>query len=663
MNLAHLAGDIFSQIALYDCGSALVLTLLKCGNGVLSKKICDWVFEIDLEDWNLASTSRYPKILSSLHKLRVLRLERAHLLAPSMVLSAEVMKLPPTLTELTLTSDHPFDAFRDPTSHLVEHPWASGAYEKSHESLYWNIASRLPLLRKLVIKPLEIYDNIVVLSYYVLKTLPPTIEHLELLRGHLPSGDFLQALPRLHTLKVASFSINPQWPPLLTRLEGSFGGSPSDANAFYASLPSSLITIPIYGELNGLHRMLPLPSSLQEFHLPSVRRLPSEILDWLPSTLTTLDLSGLGIKLTAATLLSLPPGLTDLRCHGFDWNAISAYLDTTKDFNYDLFWPRQLRHIIFRTRTLRPKDPSVPLHHYYALIGALPTSLTEVSGLDDLVYSGPERDAFPFPHIKTLSLQGEQPFPKHIPLSLESLTWIVDYNVDVFLGLKTLNLTTLDLRMHVGEGNEPPFDLEALFGCFPPTLRTLQLRLVGAFLDSPNAWAMLPTTLMSLNLDCWTENTTEPPKSSHILPHLPPNLALLTACLADLPTPSDILGMPCYNKLRFIQFGFPQHPPRFTDKEFDECAAQLDPIWPECAVHGKLVAAGSTRVASIVERGLEYPDPRVIKSLASITTELADDLPSRANQQQRDSPTPVPPPRPLKVAKTSSMATPHDSTL
>lgn len=77
MKLESLCGEIIAQIARCHATSASIINLYKSGNALLNSKIGYWVDEIDLEDQQAGSTSRYPKILLPLtyHKLITLAYE------------------------------------------------------------------------------------------------------------------------------------------------------------------------------------------------------------------------------------------------------------------------------------------------------------------------------------------------------------------------------------------------------------------------------------------------------------------------------------------------------------------------------------------------------------------------------------------------------------
>lgn len=151
----------------------------------LNKKIGDWVDSIDLEDQNSASTSRYPKFLPSLSKLRVHRLVRNAQLAPNTVLSSEVQKLPSSLTELELTAFRVIDPFRAFSPSLFGSEVDRISPISEAEDFYWNVASKIPHLVKLVVKqPKFVAEAPIALRCTLpttfLRSLPANLQHLEM---------------------------------------------------------------------------------------------------------------------------------------------------------------------------------------------------------------------------------------------------------------------------------------------------------------------------------------------------------------------------------------------------------------------------------------------------------------------------------------------------
>lgn len=75
-SLCSLPVDILGEILNHPTCSYLVIALMKCGNARLNLLLSSAVTYLDLKDTRLASTSRYPKLISSLKKLRHLSLDR-----------------------------------------------------------------------------------------------------------------------------------------------------------------------------------------------------------------------------------------------------------------------------------------------------------------------------------------------------------------------------------------------------------------------------------------------------------------------------------------------------------------------------------------------------------------------------------------------------------
>lgn len=647
MNLVNLSGDILAQIARLNDTSVAIIALWKCGDAAMNKKIGNWVDSIDLEDQNLASKSRYPKFLSSLHKLRVLRLVRPGRLAPNTVLSAELQKLSLSLTELTISADTADEVFLDyPASQLGRHVDLS----KCIMDDYWNIGLTFPSLIKLALKRTYHQQMLVFIKTDITATLPASLEHLEFQNGITPMELDLSHLPALHTLKSAQITDHlAPWPSTLTRLDGCFYKQklPPD---FYETLPRTLTTAPGFETFDSslaLQSQFPLPPSLTELHLPRLQELPPSFFPWIPPMLTTLVLNCKhGPLLNATDLLALPPGLTYLEVRGIDWTDILAYSLTTEDVNFESFWPRKLRHCIFRP------TPWAGSAVVAGLMNALPPSLTEIIGFYDWKSAHFDLQRNSLPNLNALSLKGDVPL-RHAPTStLTRLDLIItDFRsgLDIFQTTTALTYLRLDIAQllvfeaqRLGPKVITKLNLADLMQSLPQNLKTLEICFQAALPSewitwSPKAWSHLPSTLTYLSVHCWLEHA---PTPSTVLPFLPPNLKRLKLCLSELPSIQDVLDMPCYHQLRSIKL---YHLSRFTEASVSE----LESIWPENAV-GDTIFKGCyppypfpTRVAFLMQRNKQYPDPRVMKPSTVEKARIKEN-------QSRALPTS---PSPLKIAK------------
>ena len=596
MLLSQLSGEIIALIARFNGMSVAFLTAFKCGNAALNQKICDNVDFIDLEDQNRASTSRFPKFVSTLRHLRVLRLVRSIPLAPSMVLSSELQKLPSSLTELTLSVNRVDSAFLVVSDSPARTGHDRTSSNTSHADKYWNVATKFPHLLKLALKScFQTKRDTSFFSAFV-SNLPSTIEYLEIDSAHLTTTDNLSSLTSLHTLKVGSIANTfILWPPRLTQLEGSFTFVSEDTSLPFKDLPRTLKTIPTFDihTPSDLPRLDSLPPATEKLAIYAHWDLPN--LNWLPSTLTTLRMSwglGGGESISAYDLASLPATLTSLKV----WNirSLKAYLDEHEEF--ESLWPQKLRHLAIKKRNwyrvFQSDDKSA------RMIKALPTTITDLRAFGTFEAAGLLGDENPFPNLTTLSLK-ETTLPQRFGPTLKSLKLSAEFGSGLLNCLRTSSLTSLKVSF----STHSDVDLAILFDCLPHCLTALELDFDGRVLWSPESWS-LPLSLSSISIGYGIEA----PLS--VLAHLPPKLRRLNLSLAEAPKPFDILAMPCYHHIRFLELQFEQN---------NACDDALAAVWPEATLRKYLPhesrPALTNRFSKIKKRSQEYPDPRLVSTL------------------------------------------------
>ena len=94
-SLSNFPAEILAHILFGRCNSYLVVQLWKTGDRILQSKLATGIEFVDLKDTLLTSTSRYPKMLSSLCNLRYLSIDRGSysLMPTSAALSEELRRL------------------------------------------------------------------------------------------------------------------------------------------------------------------------------------------------------------------------------------------------------------------------------------------------------------------------------------------------------------------------------------------------------------------------------------------------------------------------------------------------------------------------------------------------------------------------------------------
>lgn len=113
--LVNLAGDVLAHILSYSGTSHCTILLWKCGNAALNAKLARDAHTIDLKDGNIASTSRWPRMLVELRGLRSLSIQRVGCIAPVRLLRKDLQLLSPKLEEVSLNFWQGLDAMTAPS--------------------------------------------------------------------------------------------------------------------------------------------------------------------------------------------------------------------------------------------------------------------------------------------------------------------------------------------------------------------------------------------------------------------------------------------------------------------------------------------------------------------------------------------------------------------
>lgn len=151
---AHLPTTLLAQILSYSCIGYATIELLKCGNSLLSTKLCNGgavrVSLVSLDRKN-AIRIRLPKLLLALQQLRVLHI-KAHkfVLIDMESASSTLKKLFPTLEELCIDARNSIQCLANFDLVLNEtHPIEVLTRLSLEKTIIWNIKRTLPRLQRL----------------------------------------------------------------------------------------------------------------------------------------------------------------------------------------------------------------------------------------------------------------------------------------------------------------------------------------------------------------------------------------------------------------------------------------------------------------------------------------------------------------------------------
>lgn len=362
-SLVRLSAEVIGHLLSSSSHSHLVIPLWKCGDVRLNRKIASRVTNVDLKDRDWTSTSRYPKLLSSLHGLRSLSIDRgtSPLMIPFHAFNAELRKLPSTLTHLAITCFGAQNAFYnyDEASHNA----VQTTYELGNSKLF-HISSSFPSLSSLKISG---GDHNTSLSACDFPGIPTSLTKLSLSYYDAIGTPMLHCLPRsLQVLEIGLAVLNPN---ITDGYRLDLANLPPNLLEISSLKENILMTDPVELEVlpKSLTKMkvdwrfLPWSLSLSEHLPPALKKMKILMMDlptfaeanlhWaaqLPLQLTELSIST-EVSLTAELAALLPKTLTSL--YG------SLTLDSTSfkvgpdsdDFDWrqriDGLWPPRLSHL------------------------------------------------------------------------------------------------------------------------------------------------------------------------------------------------------------------------------------------------------------------------------------------------------------------------------
>lgn len=627
VKLALLPGDLLAHLLSYYDVSYAVVALWNCGNRTLNAKLSEWIHIIHLEDQNPASTSRYPKMLSHLTRLRTLRIIRLGSIGPPLYIALELQKLSSTLLELTVNTDEELLHFRE----FPEHFDLEDSYQpRANQLRFWNIAQTFPHLRKLVVwSKVErfIERDDFEWSSHLHEILPPNLEHLELIAFFQTTNDAAKYLPKtLHTLKFPSLPFSLSWPPNLTTLSGGFhergrNGElrSNDLNITFSDVaktfPPSLTAVALSEiELQELSK-LQFPLSMTKLEsLYGLQILEPSQLSWIPSNLTSFLFSG--SRLSGSVVATLPRTVTSIKLFGIDFTASRPSGAEALQSLLPTLWPPSLMSLAVREILFDMNQPN----DFHGAIQALPTSLAHLK----IRRSQPLVWDFNFPLLRSLNFYkikvtyASQYTYEHLEslvLPLQSYISFAPHLLSSFPALTDLIIKSIfsDVKDDV--------EADQLFEVLPKKLKKLELNTPDVFIRwSPSTWTLLPSLLESLEIHSSFKCQLH---MSAVLPYLPPNLKHLELAAAEPPTASDMASMMCLPKLRYLSLNLPTGS---LPSDYD--LAPVAELWPASHFFRDNFGLGwSTaknpnapnpnaiyvRRAALIKQSRAYPDPRIAK--------------------------------------------------
>lgn len=392
--LDKLPSELLAIVLMSDC-SYMVVNLWKCGSKVLNYKLSNGgCIKVALKDDNPHSTSRWPKLLTSLLHLQSLSIICPNkTIMPLPALSCELRKLSPTLQSLELTLKDAQDCFLNYVSPTATYP--SGGSFGQARSLFWDIGAAFPHLHTLYIG--SFYSSSLGFN---LAALPRTLRSLTLpyLSEDLKKPEFIALLPPnltelgshcAHTFHPVNLDLLPRSVTAIT------GCSPIIRPEDEKPLPPNLTRLRAHFlSTVALTQQAFLPNELSvALDLP-LHKAPS----W--NCVTNLTLSTSVIDPT--TILLLPRTLTILTFNGdVQWDfAAWPVSESPTSAPLPSPWPSTLHTFIHKPLQLEP---------YYLFV--LPRSLTTLHTHPQHGSSG----QLDFAHLSPTMLDLRMHLPAHPP--------------------------------------------------------------------------------------------------------------------------------------------------------------------------------------------------------------------------------------------------------
>ena len=641
--LAHLPGHVLHHFCSFPCFSSAIIALWKCGDRHLNRKLSEWADTVILEDYTSCSTSRWPKMLTSLTNLRNLEISRSIALAPPKAFSNEIHNLSSCLVTLRIAADLSFTAFLDFSAPQNAHINFGEKPVKLVYACWWNIDAKFPNLRSLTLERQFDFLGDSILGDSFLAVLPRGLQHLHLIHATLDNDcTGISLPPTLESLHVIKMPSTLSLPPTLLSLVVThkiFVSLPEyDAywqentrkhtEAFIERLPRGLTTLPRMVTSDAIKMSHLFPPSITALSLASSQLTYNRTLseyNWIPKMLVKIEADGLLI--TPELLLALPPTVTSMGRMILNWTLLRPHAEASKVNSSISLFPPNLR----RLHLTRNEQDGHTDHWEATDITYLPNTITYLNMLHA------KQVAELQPHSLAREFQG------HIDWKLEYLPYIDNLNIfcgslslpegcwshlkiltmkiqlSSFLALKhfsTLPISDLSLEFSSNITHEI-IDHIQLFSLLPPKLYALALYFDKIFVEwNPNAWKLLNTALKTLTIkyrsNLKKDNWTFP--GFIVLPHLPPNLRSVMLQLTSI-TEEDLLQMPCRHKVRFLNLGVNDYYGKHDScPDYLKTQVMIDAFPVNAFVFTTSLDPNTPmgkKMQSLKERSKMYPDSRV----------------------------------------------------
>lgn len=671
--LSELPNDVLAQIFAESRRSFLVIALWKCGDSKLNFKLAHSIDFIDLKDTRLASTSRYPKMLSRLTNLRYLSIDRfkfplmdsaSNLLRELMQLSSRKLATLRLLCEEvdTFFGNNSLLASRIPTD-AEDLPHIDRPPPSSDE-----LTGETSILRP---KPLscDLSTQFPALTTLHLQTHVPSLVSSRLNGNQASKMPLLP--PNLISLATPCFEINPGMDPLFTNLPSSleiwdvclfcnaaqnatnesFPDIASSLQAIFRSPPPNLSTIALIllKELPTLRDVEFLPKSLIKSQIvwPADTFHPS-CFPTLPPLLSELRINALhGGDFTPAHLMQMPTQLYELTLtapglfNAQFINNLPRTLSILRIFSScradDLLsrhsgrlphWPPTLSTLCLDDCTLNSEH----LKQLPACITDLtcdwddaillvPSNLTSLN-CSVICYSIIINQAPSATSLATLKLVGLESFHDEnfvigLPPSLTSLSVAFDPNVPI----QSLSEYFM-MPSHLTSLAIPSWSILKLH-LIPKTITSLSIRETTdldlcSIQDELDYFGVLPSGLVELNMSC--DSLSQVRFSKHSCSTLPHLHTLLLYGIGDfhadilkqLPTGLRKIWIRLYEfDKRNVGYINPYWTEMLIDCSTDEQDALLRRHWPPQVTKRGQVGFINESVQAALKRARQYPDPRV----------------------------------------------------
>lgn len=318
-SLSEFPSELLSLILSFSSSSVLLVSLWKCGDVVLNKKLVNGVEHVDLKDPSLVSTSRFPKLILALKNLRSLCLCRY-----KFPLSSSAKQLWSDIQAMSRNKLEKLDleSYEIPQLLMLQSSLLRSSSASNSDAAKLHTFQIFSNLTTLVLSGSP-SDSII--AECQLHLLPPSLTYLQMrsFMLNIRSGPVFSKLPRSLLIWATSLefidSEEPQHP------EDALS---SEQQAFYAHnkqiFDSTASIKPIFA--NIWSNAPPLLHTVTEWWITCDLSIDS--FDFLPRTLVECDIIFQDQVWTPSLFRSLPPLLNHFTISNMDFNSFSGIAET-----------------------------------------------------------------------------------------------------------------------------------------------------------------------------------------------------------------------------------------------------------------------------------------------------------------------------------------------